>query len=152
MQSIKITLQPSYVLLGVLLSISMLACVSVIIVAIPFWIKLCLLATIIFTGTYFILRDALQALPWSWQVVEVSASGELRLTNLQGQQVKPALHATTLIHPWLVILNLKKAESSRWYALPLNPVLVLPNAKEQHRQLRVWLKWWQHQSKLVSSH
>ena len=151
MQSIKIKLQPSYVLLDVLLSISMLACVSVIIVAIPFWIKLCLLAAIIFSTVYFILRDALLVLPWSWQVIVVTTSGELRLTNSQGEQFTPALHATTFIHPWLVILNLQKAELDKWFHLPLNPVLVFPSQQEaQHRQLRVWLKWWIHPHHLVN--
>lgn len=144
MQSIKIALQPSYVLMGVLLTISMLACASVIIVAIPFWIKLCLLAIIIFCCVYFSLRDALLALPWSWQLVEVDTTGALRLTNHQGQQFTPKLHASTFIHPWVVILNVSNLNGRKWFHLAPKPVLIFPNVSASHRQLRIWLKWWPH--------
>lgn len=137
-------LQPSYLLLGLLLGISILACASVIIVGIPFGIKLCLLAIIIFACVYFVLRDALLVLPWSWQLVEVDTTGELRLTNQRDQQYLPALHASTFIHPRLIILNVNNDDKRKWFHLALNPVLVFPNVKEAHRQLRVWLKWWQH--------
>lgn len=145
MPAIDITLQPSRLLLGVLLLISMLACASVIIVAIPFGIKLCLLIGIIASSVYFILRDVLQALPWSWQRVEVSSTGELRLSNQGGQQFEPVLHATSFIHPRLVVLNTKKPETGKWFNLSLPPVLIFPSTVEQHRQLRVWLRWWGHQ-------
>lgn len=137
-------LQPSYLLLGLLLGIAILACASVIIVGIPFGIKLCLLAIIIFACVYFVLRDALLVLPWSWQLVEVDTTGELRLTNQRDQQYLPALHASTFIHPWLIILNVNNDDKRKWFHLALNPVLVFPNVKEAHRQLRVWLKWWPH--------
>ncbi|PCI60531.1 MAG: hypothetical protein COB34_02350 [Methylophilaceae bacterium] len=145
MPAIDISLQPSRLLLGVLLLISILTCLSVIIVAIPFGIKLCLLIGIIVSSVYFILRDVLQALPWSWQRVEVSSTGELRLSNQQGQLFEPTLHATSFIHPRLVILNTKKPNTGKWFKFFLPPVLIFPSTTEQHRQLRVWLRWWEHE-------
>jgi len=145
MPAIDILLQPSRLLLGVLLLISMLACACVIIVAIPFGIKLCLLTMVIFSTVYFLLRDALQVLPWSWQRVEVSSVGELRLTNQIGQQYAPILHASSFIHPRLVILNTKNHED-KWFRFLLTPVLVFPTNVEQHRQLRVWLRWGKQES------
>lgn len=151
MHSIKIELQPSYLLLGLLVSFSILACASVIIVGIPFGIKLCLLAIIIFACVYYTLRDALQAFPWSWRLVEVDTTGALRLTNQRGQQFTPALHNSTFIHPWLIILNVSNNDRGKWYQLVLNPVLVFPNIKEAHRQLRVWLKWWPHSGEEINN-
>jgi len=145
MPAIDILLQPSRLMLGVLLLISTLACVCVIIVAIPLSIKLCLLAVIIFSTVYFVLRDALYTLPWAWQRVEVSSAGVLRLTNQQGHQWKPVLLPSSLIHPWVVILNTKEP-ANKWFNLPLPPVLIFPFAKQQHRHLRTWMKWWQHEN------
>lgn len=139
MQPIKIQLQASLLLLGALLCVSMLACMSVIILAIPFTLKLCLLAAIILSTVYYTLRDALQQFPWSWQLVEVTSLGQLRLTNQRGEQFMPKLDASSYIHPLLVILNAKSAR-----ALPA--VLLFSQADcEQHRRLRVWLRWWQHE-------
>ncbi len=144
MPAIELALQPSRLLLGILLLISMLACFCVIIVAIPFAIKLCLLTIIVFSTVYFVLRDALQVLPWSWQQLVVSSKGELRLINQRGQQFKPVLHASSFIHPWLVILNTSNTDDAKWFGSFLTPVLVLPRNVDQHRQLRVWLRWWKH--------
>ena len=145
-QAIEITLRPSLLLLGLLVGIAILSCVIITILPMSFAIKLLLMATIVFSTLYFVLRDSLLVLPWSWQQVQVSSLGELRLINNQGQQIKPLLLATTFIHPWLVILNTKNTDSDERFNLSLAPVLVFPSNTQQHRQLRVWLKWWKHAS------
>ncbi len=137
MPAIDLLLQPSRLLLGALLLIAILSCAAVIIVGIPFVTKLCLLAVIIFTTIYYCLRDALCLLPWSWQRIEVSSAGQLRLTNQRGEQFVPELHASSFIHPQLTILNM-----SRW---TLPAVFLFPQSDaEQHRRVRVWLRWWKH--------
>ncbi len=83
-------------------------------------------------------------LPWSWQLVEVDTTGTLLLTNQQGEQFTPQLHANTFIHPWLVVLNVSNLDGKKWFHFVPQPVLVFPNVKEVHRQLRVWLRWWPH--------
>ncbi len=144
MPAIDLLLQPSRLMLGILLLISTLACVCVIIVAIPFGIKLCLLAVVVFSTVYFVLRDVLHTLPWAWQRVEVSSTGKLRLTNQQGLQLQPVLQPSSFIHPWVVILNTKEL-NKKWFNLSLPPVIIFPFAKQQHRELRTWMKWWQHE-------
>lgn len=144
MPAIDIALKPSFMLFGALLLLAMLACIAVIIVAIPFAIKLFLLTIIIFSTVYYSLRDALYLLPWSWQRVQVTSLGQLRLTNQRGQQFTPDLHATCFIHPLLIILN-TSIENLRTQRLPA--VLLFSQANDkQHRRLRVWLRWWQHDS------
>lgn len=101
---------------------------------------------IIFSTIYYTLRDALLLLPWSWYRIEVSSVGLLRLTNKQGQQFNPELNPTSFIHPLLVILNVKQIESKQTLfagSLPAVVLFMLPTC-QQHRQLRVWLRWWKH--------
>lgn len=139
-QAIDITLKPSLLLMGALTLISMLSCLVLLLLPIPFLIKLLMMAIVIFLCVYYTLRDALQLLPRSWHRVEVTSLGQLRLTNKQGQQFTPDLSASSFIHPLLIILNASKR------ALP--PVLYFQTAegRQQHRQLRVWLRWWQHET------
>jgi hypothetical protein len=144
-QAIEITLRPSLLLLGLLVGIAILSCVILTILPMSFAIKLLLMMIIVFSTLYFILRDGLLALPWSWQQVQVSSLGELRLINQQGQQFKPSLQASTFIHPQLVILNTKTRNPKKWFNFSLPPVIVFPSNDQQHRQLRVWLKWWKHE-------
>lgn len=143
-QAIEITLKPSLLLLGLLVGIAILSCVIIAILPMSFTIKLLMLAIIVVSTVYFILRDGLLVLPWSWQRVQVSSLGELSLINNQGQQFKPLLLASTIIHPWLVILNTRNPDGDKRFNSSLMPVLVFPSNAHQHRQLRVWLKWWKH--------
>lgn len=149
-QAIKISLKPSLLLLGLLTGISMLSCVAVAVLPISLFFKCTLVATMICSTFYYTLRDALLLLPWSWQQLEVTTGGELRLTNQRGQQLKPTLAATTFIHPLLVILNIKQSIGVRRWFTGLPPLVLFSDAlahkaaSEQHRQLRVWLRWWKH--------
>ena len=152
-QTIRITLKPSLLLLGLLSGISLLSGVAVAVLPITFLLKCLMVVPIVCSTFYYILRDALLLLPWSWQRLEVNSGGELRLTNSRGQQFAPMLDATTYIHPWLVIINLKKPIEGRGLLKMRLPSVVLfldalytEPASEQHRQLRVWLRWWKHDS------
>ena len=152
-QAIKITLKPSLWLLGLLSSISILSVVAVAVLPISLLLKCLMAVTIVCSTFYYILRDALLLLPWSWQTLEVNSGGELRLMNSRGQQFAPMLDATTFIHPWLVIINLKNPIEGRGLLKMRLPSVVLfldalytEPASEQHRQLRVWLRWWKHDS------
>lgn len=143
--AIDVAMKPSLLLLSALSIISILSCFGIGLLLIPFSIKLFGVVIIIFSTLYYILRDALLLLPWSWHRIEVSSIGELRLTNKQGQQFLPDLAPTSFIHPLLVILNVKH---------PIKPILLRRNlpsvvlftkpSSQQHRQLRVWLRWWKH--------
>lgn len=143
--AIDVVMKPSILLLSALSIISILSCFGISLLSIPFSIKLFGVVVIICSTLYYILRDALLLLPWSWQRIEVTSVGQLRLTNKQGQQFLPDLAPTSFIHPLLVILNVKH---------PVRPILLARNlpavvlftkpSSQQHRQLRVWLRWWKH--------
>jgi hypothetical protein len=68
-------LKSSKLLLGLIASISIVACFILLYLPIQFLIKLLAIAIIITTSFYFSLRDALLVLPWSWQFIEVDSKG-----------------------------------------------------------------------------
>ena len=158
-QAIKMSLKPSLLLLGLLSTISILSCVAVAVLPIALLLKGLMVTTILLTTVYYILRDALLLLPWSWQTLEVNSGGELRLTNKRGLQFLPLLVATTFIHPLLVIINMSNPREGRglfksWMppVVLFSDVLLTVHSNEQHRQLRVWLRWWKHDNLNENSH
>ena len=149
LQAIHIKLMPSKLMLGLLLAISIVACS--IIVSLPialgllnsFTTKLLIITLILLTSAYFIYRDALLMLPWSWQSVAVDSKGELTITNKRGEQFQPALCSNTFIHAACTILNFKRVG----FKLALLPAIIMTSAENENelRRLRVWLRWFKHQ-------
>ncbi len=146
-QVIHIQLMPSYLLLGLLSGIS-IACYWIVLQqAISADIKLVIIALIVVSSAYFIVRDALLKLPWSWKVVEVNHRGELTIVNQRGQQFHPALAASCFIHEACTILNFKaRGFKYNIFRLGLQPVILFSSSKNDNelRRLRVWLRWFKH--------
>ena len=107
------------------------------------YLKLAIIALIIASSTFFILRDALLLLPNSWKTIDVDNKGELTMTNKGGQkfQLKPA--SNTFIHAACSVLNFER----EGFKLALPPVILLPSASnaDELRRLRVWLRWFKHE-------
>lgn len=146
-QVIHIQLMPSYLLLGLLSGVSIACCWIVLQQAIPVDIKLVIIALIVVSSAYFIVRDALLLLPWSWKVVEVDHKGELTIVNQRGQQFQPALAASCFIHEACTILNFKgRGVKYNVFRLGLQPVILFDSRKNDNEisRLRVWLRWFKH--------
>ena len=124
-QAIKITLKPSLLLLGLLSSISIMSVAVAVVLPISFLLKCLMVVTIVCPTFYYILRDALLLLLRSWKTLEVNGGGELRLMNSSGQQFAPMLDATTLIHPWLFVINFKNPIECRGLLKMRLPSVVL---------------------------
>jgi hypothetical protein len=139
LQAIHIKLKPSKLLLGLLLAISIVACIVMVSLPIALYLKLVIIALILLSSTYFILRDALLRLPNSWKIIDVDSKGELTITNKLSQQFQPALAANSFIHGACTILNFKRDG----FKLALAPVVLMSNVEnaDELRQLRVWLRW-----------
>lgn len=101
---------------------------------------------VVASSIYFILRDALLMLPWSWQVLELDTKGQLTVVDRRGQKFQPALAENTFIHTKLLILNFKREGSK----LALPPVIFLFTQAntDNLRRLRVWLRWAKHNQTL----
>ena len=146
-QVIHIQLMPSYLLLGLLSGISIACCWIVLQQAISADIKLLIIALIIVSSAYFIARDALLVLPWSWKVLEVNHNGELTIVNQGGQQFQPALAASCFIHEACTILNFKgRGFKYNVFRIGLHPLILFSSSKNDNelRRLRVWLRWFKH--------
>ena len=149
LQAIHIKLLPSKLLLGLLLAISIVACAIIVSLPIalyllnPLTTKLIIIALILLSSAYFILRDALLLLPWSWQTVDVDSKGKLTVINKRGEQFHPTLASISFIHEACTILNFKYDG----FKFALFPVVLLPSADNENelRRLRVWLRWFKHE-------
>lgn len=143
LQAIHIKLMPSTLLLGLLLAFSMLTCAIIVSLPMALYFKLFIIALILLTSAYFILRDALLMLPWSWQIVDVNNKGELTMTNKRGQQFHPTPASNSFIHAACIVLNFKR----NGFNFALLPVILMTNVESENelRRLRVWLRWFKHQ-------
>lgn len=145
-KAIVIQLLPSPLLLGLLAVVATASAMIILILPIALAIKCAVFLLIVASTLYFILRDALLMLPWSWQTIEVDVKGILKLTNKSQQQFKPGLAASSFTHQYLTILNCKR-EGLKW---TLPPVLLLPSLSwdsanhvednDALRRLRVWVR------------
>ena len=124
-------------MLSILCAISMLCCWILLVLPMATTLKFMAIVLVLVSSIYFILRDALLLLPWSWQFLEIDSKGKLTLINQRGQQFQPALANSTFIHAKLVILNFKR----NGYRLALPPVILLMANIDEVRRLRVWLGW-----------
>ena len=146
-QVIHLQLMPSYLLLGLLSGISIACCWIVLQQAISADIKLVIIALIVVSSIYFIVRDALLLLPWSWKVLEVDHNGELTIINQRGQQFQPTLAASCFIHEACTILNFKgNGLKYNVFRLGLQAVILFSSGKNDNelRRLRVWLRWFKY--------
>ena len=143
LQPIYIKLMPSSLLLGLLGIVSITCCAILLSLPVLLYIKLVIIALILASSAYFILRDALLLLPWSWQTVEVDNKGELTITDKRNQKFQPTLAASSFIHEACTILNFKR----NGFKLVSPAVILFANANNQDelRRLRVWLRWFKHQ-------
>lgn len=124
-------------MLSILCAISMLCCWILLVLPMATTLKLMAIMLVLVSSIYFILRDTLLLLPWSWQFLEIDSKGKLTLINQRGQQFQPALANSTFIHAKLVILNFKRDA----FRLALPPVILLMENIDEVRRLRVWLRW-----------
>jgi hypothetical protein len=138
--TISIKLKPSKLLLGLIVSVSIVACFILLYLPIQFFVKLLAITIIVTTSIYYSVRYALLVLHWSWQHLEVDSKGQLKFLNQRGETFMPALNASSCVHATLCILNFK-SEPLKW-AVP--PVMLLTNAQhaDELRCLRVWLRWY----------
>lgn len=138
-QAIHIQFKPSRLMLGLLSLISIICCWILLALPIAPTIKYIGVILVVASSVYFILRDALLTLPWSWQVLEIDTKGILTIKNMRGQVCKPNLVGSTFIHANLTILNFKREGFK--CALPPAILINAGDNMDDLRRLRVWLRW-----------
>jgi hypothetical protein len=148
-QAIHIKLLPSKLLLGLLSGVSIVACAILLALPISLLIKLLIIALIVVSSTFFILRDAVLLLSNSWKTIDVDSKGELTMTNKSGKKFQLTPASNSFIHAACTILNFKRSGFN--FALPT--LILLPSAEntDELRRLRVWLRWFKHQDDLSAA-
>jgi toxin CptA len=137
-RALAIQLTPPLLLLGLLGVISIISCIILWQLSAPLAVKLGCIGLVVSTTAYIMLRDALLQLPWSWKRLEMNNQGHFKLTNKRGQQFAPKLSSASFIHPTLIILNIER----KGFKLGLPPIIYFNKPiSDQHRQLRVRLRW-----------
>ncbi|MBC7755329.1 MAG: hypothetical protein H7Z20_01555 [Bdellovibrio sp.] len=138
-QAIQIKLMTTQLLLWMISGVSIACSAIILLQPIALVFKLGIIALILLSSAYYIARDALLLLPWSWQTLEVNTKGELTISNKRGQQFQPALASSTFIHAAGTLLNVK----GNGLKLALPPIILMTNAnnRDELRRLRVWLRW-----------
>ena len=113
---------------------------TLIVVSMPLvlWVKLIGCFVIPTSTAYFIARDALLVLPWSWQSIELNAKGELFFFTKDGAKRKARVETTSFVAAYMTLLNIT-LEASRWCR---HAVILTDSAdSEEFRKFRVWLRW-----------
>lgn len=139
--AIHLKLEPSYIILGCYVLVSMLCLISVVLATLPLLLKCAIAFAVIIAIIYAILQDVLLCLPWSWRLVEVTSQGQVRVHNQRGDRIEVTLLASTVSHPWLTILRFKRLAYP--YGLRNSLTITAWNVQDpqQYRKLRVWLNW-----------
>lgn len=132
--------------------VGVLSCLSVGFVPMATYIKIIWGVLVVFATAYFIARDALLRLPQSWSRIEVSNQGELRLTQRSGKVLEARVSMSSIVTAYWIVVHIQPSSKS-WLSrlnalfLPTTGALILlPDSasEETLRQLKVWLRWWQH--------
>jgi hypothetical protein len=142
LKPIHLTLKPSMLIMTLLSVVSIACCLILVNLPIDATIKSILIILIIISSLYFILRDALLILPWSWKAIDIDTKGKITMTNQQGLQMQPLLAASSFVQVNLTILNFSRSGFS--WVLPPVILLRFNDTGESLRHLRVWLRWHKH--------
>jgi hypothetical protein len=102
----------------------------------PLWFKL-MLGIMVAASCVYHVTDALLRFPWSLVGLELNGKDELHMLRKDGQKLRVAVSATSVVTPSLTLLNLKS--SCRWQRhMLITQDRVDPDV---FRRWRVWLRW-----------
>ena len=134
----RIALKPSRFLAWLLAVAHLTLAVSLWPLALPFWLKLLLTAMLASSLAFYLRRDALLAAPAAIIGVEIEDGRNCRIQLKSGDRKECLLLDTSLISPYLTILNVRP-EGARF----ARHAVILPDSltSEEFRRLRVWLLW-----------
>ncbi len=136
-------LQPSRILLALLVCAALFFGSMLFLVPLPSTLRLAILLMILGATIYFSLRDALLKLPWSFASLNINTQNQLQLVRKNGEQLDVNVQENTVVTPYLTVLNCQPNEAAFLQRLFTHHVLILPDTAntEAYRQLRVWLRW-----------
>lgn len=135
---LRIAIGPSHLLAAVLGVAHAVALTVTVVVALPTWVKFLIAMVLVTSGTWSILRLALQRGPSAIDELEVEAGGRISCRTRDGRWREGQVLASSFVSPWLTVLNLRMADAARARHLVILPDNV---EKDAFRRLRVLLRW-----------
>ena len=137
---VKIYLNRSYLLAGILALIHLGAIIIIGLPSlnIPVWLKAILSIILIGSAVFYIRRDALRLATDSIVMLDIADNMNCTAQTKLGNAIECKITGTSCVFPFLTILNLK-TDNSRF----LKHVVIMQDSIEKNsfRQLRVWLRW-----------
>lgn len=143
MKSIQLNIKSSIKACCLFSLVSTGALLIVLLLVFSWQFKLALSLMIIASTTYTVLNHGLRILPWSFVCIIISAKGQVRFTQNNGESLKITILAGTVVTPYLTVLNGYCKESSFIRRLFPHSIIVFSDAveAESYRQVRVYLRW-----------
>lgn len=147
MKPLNLTFLPSRILLCILIAAAIIfvATLWVLPATGQFWsaLRWALSAFIALGAAYFIAKDALLSLPWSYVALSIDSKNQLQLLRKDGVRLDVFVLPSTTVTAFLTVLNGQvKLPTLLQQFFTLN-VMILPDTlnAEDYRQLRIWLRW-----------
>jgi toxin CptA len=135
---LQVDLQPSPHLAVILLAASICAACMLLLVPVPWWIKLAGVSIIGVATVRQLRRHAWRSADYAWVRLQWSAENGWQAWRAHGEVVKITLLPDSMVHSALVVLRFR-CEGQRW---PEAIVLLADGAEhEALRRLRVQLRW-----------
>lgn len=154
MKPIQLDFKPT--IIGGLLftSMSVGAMSIVILLTLPWQLKYSLCTVITLSTLYTVLHHCLLVLPWSCLSLNIDIKNQLQLVRKDGKRLEVKVQESTVVTPYLTVLNTKQKNDGQTEAMPfvrrllmqfVNPgaVVIFNDAVDANafRQLRVYLRW-----------
>ena len=135
---IKLDLKPSWPLAMLFSGVALGACVVLVYLPLDYRLKLAMVAVTIIAGIYHTLQDALLMTPRSIIRLTLNSKGKFHLVCRNGVETAVSILPSSLVMPYLTVLNLDSGKRFSGRSLVITPDRV---DKEDFRRLRVWLRW-----------
>jgi toxin CptA len=143
MHPITVRLLPSRIMLMLFVTATVFFGWMLFLVSLPYWLRIATLGLIVANTLYFIYRDALLAFPWSYISLNINANNQLKLVRKDGGQLDVDVQKNTVVTAYLTVLNCQLKEATFFQRLLPQHIVILPDTinLDDHRRLRVWLRW-----------
>jgi toxin CptA len=143
LKPITLILQPSKILAVLLVCSGLFFTVLLLLVPAPLLLQVILLLMILVATSYFVLRDALLKLSWSWKMVALDKAGKWKFTQQDGLDISVNILPDSFVSAYLTVLHVTPL-NHRWFEIWQHRYVLLlqGNTKaEFFRKLRVSLLW-----------
>lgn len=143
MKPITLILQPSIKLTVILVIAGVFFGALLLLVSMPFLVVILFLLVVLLATIYFVMRDGLLTLPWSWKKVELNKAGEWRFTQNNGLSLTYNIANDSFVSEYLTVLHLLPAHY-RWFKFWQHRYVLLLQYNTEadfFRKLRVSLLW-----------